>query len=455
MSPVGLDNLRGRNMKNKLLLGIIIMLLCFVLIGCGWNDIGKKSDESVDTIEFGGVKLKNINSIKSDKLVLDENYIYKDPIVENEEEYIKLSDSFIASEYEERESEFLDITPKGLSVELFPKLIYTTDVDSIYAYAYNGNYYYIPTIKCKAGQEKIAYSDYGIEIIKENDSIKINDKIETNVIDGWDLRETAHISDDDPILSNGNTTLRYDDVSLYEAYTESWKLNSERSFDLDIQSSGESSSEYTRIYLLDLDNDLDTVELAYTNMVMEGVHIDTKRPVYSLITCGEKGIFKSQNDMLWFSNIKNYKNVFYAYDYFEIYNRVGKINSIEENVILGYYIYDKNKGLIYVDRFANGLKTDANGFAELSKIELTLDNDYVIQKDNNIYGFGMYNHAPYLLDENGEIVTDEDGVYILESNFESLSKGTKIHITDVFNEGYSITFITSDGTVYYLSNSYV
>jgi hypothetical protein len=159
--------------------------------------------------------------------------------------------------------------------------------------------------------------------------------------------------------------------------------------------------------------------------------------------------------MLWFSNIKNYKNVFYAYDYFEIYNRVGKINSIEENVILGYYIYDKNKGLIYVDRFANGLKTDANGFAELSKIELTLDNDYVIQKDNNIYGFGMYNHAPYLLDENGEIVTDEDGVYILESNFESLSKGTKIHITDVFNEGYSITFITSDGTVYYLSNSYV
>ena len=64
-------------------------------------------------------------------------------------------------------------------------------------------------------------------------------------------------------------------------------------------------------------------------------------------------------------NIFNYKNVFYGYGAFEI-GKIDNVICINENVITGYYIYDKELGLIKVNRFANGERLDNDGIEKLS-----------------------------------------------------------------------------------------
>lgn len=61
----------------------------------------------------------------------------------------------------------------------------------------------------------------------------------------------------------------------------------------------------------------------------------------------------------------------------------------------------------------------------------------------------------YLFDEDGNIVTNEDGSYKENPNSKHLEDGTKIYINFISEDGYSIEFKTEDGQEYSLNYYYI
>lgn len=443
---------------------IFSMISIVLLTGCN-NNIIKKDDnmndnnliennidneneqklDNVSTIEINGVVYKDINSILKNNLNFNTNFVYAEPINENGESYIKILNDFS-----------IDDSKKEIDkVEILPSKIYSSDAESKYIFNYNNESYYIPVEKCEIGKDRIIYRDYGIELLKENDSIKVNDSIVNNIISGWDLRDSSNYDED----------LRYNDVSLCEAFLESWKITEEDILnysEISLNDYIKRTTVYTHIYQVDFDNDLESVELIYSSGIMDHVHIDSNYPTYSIISYtkadGAK-IASNNNKMLWFNNILNYKNVFYGCEAFEQNNKIDNVICINENVITGYYIYDKELGLIKVNRFANGEKLDVNGLEKLSVIPLTLALNHTVKISENgnkyIDAFPIYDHPEYLYDENGEIIIDEaTGEYKINYNYETIKANTKIYITDISDDGYVIKFKTENGEKYVLNYYY-
>jgi hypothetical protein len=406
----------------------------------------------VDTVEIRGKKYKDINSVQVEKPSFDENLVYAESSMDYEsvskELYVKLSDDFFLNE--KKKDKEID------KYEMIPARIYASDDSSYYLYTYKDETYFIPVTKCEPEEERIVYRDYDFEVIKKDDSIKIKDKIATDVISGWDLRNSdfSRIFDEE---------LRFDDVSLCEAYMESWKISAkkqafydERDSHMDFEERMLEPQEFTKIYQVELDG-MDTLEFAYTSMIADHVNIDSTYPYYSVIDYSNNGIRISDEGMLWFYNISNYRNVFFGYGPLELGQMIDNVILINENVITGYYIFDAAVGLIHVERFANGEKLDEKGFKKLSEVELTLEGSYFIQEETDgvkyIYTFPMYNRV-YLMDENGEYLTDENGNPIEDPNAERIEAGTKIHIYHIDEDGYSYNFRTEDGTEYHINYSY-
>ena len=408
------------------------------------NIIDDTSD--IATIQINGIKYKDINSIPDVEKNFDNNLVYAVPEKDNDGLYVKMSDSFILN----------DSTNHNVSNQriILPSKIYSSDENSFYLYNYDNETYFIPVEKCLPEEEKIVYRDYGIEVIKANDSIAINGKITDDVIDGWDLRE----------ISNYNGELRYDDVSLCEAYMESWKISQEtinEYSDVSLEDYISRRGLETNIYQVDFDDDSDTLEFIYACNILDHVHIDSSAETYFIMTYSKENGIKNYNDydmqMLWFKNILNYKNVFYGFNAFEYGPKIDNLILVKENIITGYYIYDKDKGLIHVDRFANGEKYDEIGFNKLSKVAITLEGQHTIKKDENgknfIDAFEMYDRE-YLYDENGDIVTNEDGSYKLNPNSKYIEDGTRIYINYINEDGYSFRFKTEDGIEYTINYYY-
>lgn len=400
------------------------------------NNENEQEIVNISTIEINGVAYKDINSILDNDFNFNNNYVYAEPINENGERYIKISNDFVINE-ERKEIE---------KIEILPSKIYTSDAESNYVFNYKDETYYIPVEKCESGKDRIVYRNYGIELLKENDSIKINDSVVNDVIIGWDLRDS----------SNYNGELRFDDVSLCEAFLESWKITKEDVINYSETSLNEyikRTSDYTHIYQVDFDDDSESVELIYSSGIEDHVHIDSTYPTYSIISYtkddGAK-IASNDNEMLWFNNILNYKNVFYGYGAFEI-GKIDNVICINENVITGYYIYDKELGLIKVNRFANGERLDNDGIEKLSKIALTLDSVHTVKTDEEgnkyIDAFPMYDND-YLFDE-------ETGEYKLNPNSIYIEGGTKINIINIGADGYMIEFKTENGERYVLNYYYI
>lgn len=403
------------------------------------NNIDNENEQEVadvSTIEINGVIYKDINSIENDDF--NNNYVYAESIKENNEMYVKLSDGFV-----------LDDSRKEIDkVEILPSKIYTSDIENKYVFNYSGEIYYIPVEKCELGKDRIVYRNYGIELLKENDSIKVNDSIVNDVISGWDLRNS----------SKYNGELRYDDVSLCEAFLESWKItpediaNPNKKYEIPLDEYIEHRSEYTHIFQVDFDDDAESVELIYSNGIMEHVHIDSTYPTYSIISYSKENgtkIMSNGIDMLWFNNILNYKNVFYGYEAFEL-DKIDNVICINENVITGYYIYDKEAGLIKVNRFANGEKLDNNGMKKLSETTFTLDEIHTVRIDENgnkyINAFPMYDNEYILDEETGEAKLNPNNIYI--------EGGTKINVINISESGSYIEFKTEDGEKYELNYFY-
>ena len=413
----------------------------------------------VPTIEIRGKKYKDINYASMSNVSFDNSLVYAEPTREGEESYIKLSDDFFLNDSKNVQTE--EAENRSVQIEMLPSKIFYPDENASFLYKYGDEVFFIPVEKCNSGEEKIVYRDYGLEVIRKNDSIKIKDKVVEDVIVGWDLRDVDFSSafDDE---------LRFDDVSLCEAYMESWKISDKKmefydnrdSSYIDFEKRMLESQAYTNIYQVDFDDSEDSLEFIYTSGILDHVHIDSTYPYYSIVSYDNRqsqGIRIFKEGMLWFNNILNYKNVFYGFDVFEYGPKVDKLILINENIITGYYIYDKEQGLIHVDRFANGEKFDETGFKKLSEVCCTLDAQHTIKKDtdgtNRIDAFPMYD-GEYLMDENGELILNEEGSYIENPNSEIIESGTKIFIKSISEDGYAFTFTTEDGTEYRINYYY-
>lgn len=428
----------------KKILLVVSLISVLLLTGCGKEentnvpevtDNQQQIDKSnisgetaeMSTIEIRGVKYKDINTIPKVELDFDSSLVYATPIKEGNDIYVKLSDSFIIEDFD------LEENTSNQRIML-PTKIYSSEENVNYLYNYNGETYYIPVEKCLIGEEKIVYRDYGMELIKANDSIKINGIVSNDVIDGWFYDYVDY------------------DVSLCEAYMESWKISDKMLNEYSesyLEKHISRISEFTNIFQVDFDDDKNTLEFIYASDI---VGIDMTFPAYCLITYSNENGIRNFNDdkmqKLAFNNILNYKNVFYG----------NHTICTKEIVITGYYIYDKDVGFVYVDRFSNGNKFDENGFKELSKISLTLDGQHTIKETENgekyIDAFPLLD-IEYLFDEDGNIVTNEDGSYKENPNSKHIEDGTKIYINFISEDGQLIKFKTEDGQEYSLTDSYV
>ena len=367
-------------------------------------------------------KYKDINSIPKIEAHFNDELIYAEPIKDGNELYVKLSDDFFIKEDKDVHKGEFGSDKRIDQIEILPSKIYSSEDNVSYLYVYNNEVYYIPVEKCNVGDEKIVYRDYGLEVIKKDDSIKIKNATQEKL-------------------------LRYES-SLFDNYTNAWKIND--------STNQNEEEEYdficdNRIYQVDLDDDNSSLEFIYSCGSADHIHIDTVCDLYSLVTYNDNQGVKIYNErILWFNNILNYKNVFYGYEAFEEGPKIDNLILVKESVITGYYLFDKQQGFIHVDRFANGEKYDETGFEKLSKVALTLDGQHTVKTDENgkyyIDAFPMYD-MDYIYDENGN--------YKVNPNPKLIEDGTKIYINFISKDGLAFKFKTEDGTEYSINYYYV
>lgn len=428
--------------KNNIVIVLLLVLVLIFLAGCDKSkttlDLNAGNIETSDTelnleentilpsIEIDGMMIEDINSIETIKdLQLDEKYVYNEPMKDEKGNlYVKLTDKY----YVEDEETVSVLEDEIRSRELLPSKIYSVDTETKYIYEYKDNFYFIPVEKCEIGEERIVYRDYGIEICKKDNKFKMLGAEDTLIPNYTELN----------LCIDGQHSEQYEVDSLYDVYTNMWRIVDYNVYKLECENehiAAKPMQEYIKsrvekdwykMHEIDLDNDLQTKEITYATQIF---YSETE-PYYGANIC--KSIISHRNDSLRtfyniinFKNIANNKNVFYS----------GKhVLAIKENVILGYFLYDSNEGLIYVEKFANGENYENS---KISEVAFTLD------RSREIY------------DYNGErcislwVFTAE-----VDETTENLKENTKIFIYkfDEYMDGYY--FKTEDGREFYLNTSY-
>lgn len=353
-----------------------------------------------------GQKYKAINEIKQEKLQVDTDRKYVAPTVDElGEKYVKYSDSY-ESPAEERDGEFVEMD----GVELLPTKIYTTNPEDRFLYKYKEELYYIPAVLCeKESDKRIEYRDYGFTLWGDN-SVSVNGKKVSDLISGyWNYGQ----------LYIGGYDIKYGETkNFYDAYTSCWKVDTVNKVD-------DRNYKLTAIYEYDYDGNLNTPELLMPTLLMDHVHIDTSRVMYNLFSVNHDGKFMYSNErILWLAQMPKLKNVFYSE---RGVCTEGKIYGIKENIYAGYWLYDKNEGLSYVKRLANGEKLDSKKFNETY---FSLDTDYYFR------GSGISIFYNYTIDDEGNVVFDKNNM---------LKAGTKVRIKDYSFEDCSMKFVLESG----------
>lgn len=373
-------------------------------------------DKEISTIEVDGVIYKDINSVDNSNFNIDNSQMYAIPLIdESGEKYIKISENFAIND-ERKEIE---------KIEILPSKIYALDDTEKYIIEYNGESYYIPVEKCKSGEERIVYQNFGIEILHESDSIDIEGSAINNVCS------------ESTILNQ---------ISLYEAFLSYWKITGESAKMPNI-------NKFAHIYYVDFDDDSETMEFLYPSTIRE-IHTDNEAvPVYSIISYNKNSgakLVSNGIEIYNLENVLNYKNVFYGYNAFE--GAIGNLIGVKENVIIEYLIYDKELGLMKIDRFSNGEKVNKDGIEKLSNVAFTLNGSYPIQKDYNgnkyIDLLNVTGHAGYIYD----VETNE---WLVDPSISILEDGTKIYITNIKDNGYELEIKTENGDTYIVQYKYI
>lgn len=366
--------------------------IVYVLVNTTNNDV-----KEIYRVSLYNNDLQNINVVNVPDLVLNKD-LEDAPVLKDEYgKYVKLSENYKLSNvpYLENNDYYIwNEKIKNNKREILPSKIYLVNADQEYLYEYNGTKYNVPIEKCNSfAEERVEYKDYNIQHFFNIDMIKVK---------GTEIVAGEHYS------------FEYiSDVSRFD-------------------------NQILKIYEMDFDNNLKTKEIVvdYNLDNPSGASIFEVK----IISINENGEVRDSGIMCnCYTNIKNYRNVFYG-SYFAGIN----INDyIEEYFLCKYYIYDKDDGVISVYRYANGdVWGSTSSENNLSKITFTLKEDVRFSKSQ----FGEYNGSKvdYILDWD----TQSNGDDVV-----TLSKGTKIHILEIVDSYYGDTIIeTEDGTKYILMN---
>jgi len=342
---------------------------------------------------------KDINTIEIMPFVIDTSLVEAEILTDEENNnYVKISDDYVLSgDFDKNiENKYFDNQK-----EILPKKIYLMDDNRKCYYDYNGELYYIPVEKCDTPEEeRIEYREYNLVVYRK-----------TNIAKIWG-----------------------EDINLWKNYEEYYERTGYTDCIMDqLYTTDIAYPNLNKIYEIDLDGDINTIELSIPSYCLEWDGVG----IYNTIVSkrNDTKIMKYEIFSNLYGNIGNYRNVFYVWKRFYY---------VEENILLGYFIFDTENGFQYIDRLANGDKLNDNP-EKLREYELTLDEDMEFYKHNcddycghDILGYDLYYSAWYHLDDTEKI---------------TLNKGTKIRIFDLLNEEYLDTIIeTEDGTKYEIAN---
>lgn len=299
-------------------------------------------------------------------------------LLKNENTYVKLSDSYYFSDYKSIEMK-----------EIIPISICLVDENSLtYVNSYGENVSIaLPIEKCESvDEERIIYSDYGIEKMLSTGKIRIG---------GIEI-DTIH--PDLPIDENFSYK---EEVAYY--------------YNLGLQ----------KVYEVELDNDTSTKEL----LVYSHFSYPWDSYEYPYLVELENGIatnmglIENENIM----QIGMYKNVLT-----DGWN--SDIEGYFSNVLMGYYVYDKELGLIHVEKMANG--------DNIKDIDINMLTDCTLSRDIYFGAIGEYDLGY------SDNVIYSTSAYGEEANIKTLSKGTIIKIVEIIDEYGNFIGETQDGMMY-------
>ncbi len=298
-------------------------------------------------------------------------------LLQKEESFVNLSNSYYFDDY--RELEMKEIVPsKAYLVD--PKNTlhldrYSEDVTISF-----------PIEKCaSADEERIVYSEYGIEKMLNSGKVLL----------GGSEIDTIHRE------GEADETFNYKDEVLYY-------------YNLGLQ----------KIYEVELDNDNATKEL----LIYSHFSYPWDSYEYPYLVKFENGVgtnmgvIESENIM----QIGEYQNVLT-----DGWN--SDIEGYFSNVLMGYYVYDKDSGLVHVEKMANG--------DDISTANVTMLDNCILKNDVE---FGKLSEESLHADE----VAYSTWAFDEEKEVKTLPKGTKIKIVEIVDTYGNFIGETEDGTMY-------
>lgn len=299
-------------------------------------------------------------------------------LLKKDNTYVKLSDSYYFSDYKTIEMK-----------EIVPIRICLVDENSaIHVERYGEDVsLMLPIEKCEnVDEERIIYSDYGIEKMLSTRKLRVG---------GIEI-DTIH--PDLPIDENFSYK---EEVAYY--YNQGLQ----------------------KVYEVELDNDTSTKELlVYSHFSYPW---DSYEYPYLLKlengTATNMGVIENENIM----QIGTYKNVLT-----DGWN--SDIEGYFSNVLMGYYVYDKELGLVHVEKMANG--------DNIKDIDINMLTDCTLSRD--IY-FGAIGEYDFGYNDN---VIYSTWAYGEDAEIKTLSKATRIKIIEIIDDYGNFIGETQDGTRY-------
>ena len=292
--------------------------------------------------------------------------------------FVKLSDSYYLDD-----SQFSEVNKK----EILPSKIYLMDDNKeVHISVYNEDITIdIPIEKCETlEEERIVYSDYGIEKMLNSGKVRIG---------GIEV-ETLHLDSTEKAES-------YRDYALYYTYFDEQKI-----YEVDLD--GETDSKEILVYAR-YNYPWDSYEypslIKYTNGVAEDI-----------------GVLETESLI----QIDGYKNVM-----MDGWN--SDVEGYFSNLLMGYYVYDKDLGLVHIEKMANGDNINDIDISKLDNCILARDVSFSIVPEDSLYS-GKATYSTWTYGEDSEIVT--------------LPAGTLIKVIEIIDDYVNFIGETADGTRY-------
>ena len=298
-------------------------------------------------------------------------------LLKKDNSFVKLSDSYYFSDY--KTIEMKEIEPIRICL--------VDENNTIHVERYGEDVsMMLPIEKCNnIDEERIVYSDYGIEKMLSTGKVRIG---------GIEI-DTIH--PDLPIDEN---------FSYKEEVVYYYNQGMQRIFEVELDN--DSSTKELLVYSY-FSYPWDVYEYPYLVKLENGVATNM-------------GLIKNENIV----QIGTYKNVLT-----DGWN--SDIEGYFSNILMGYYVYDKELGLVHIEKMANGDNIKNIDINKLDNCILNHDVQFGALIENHLYS-GKVSYSTWSYDDGVETQT--------------LPEGTKIKIIEIIDDYGNFVGETQDGTRY-------